>query len=414
MLSFVDAIKQIIADIQVSGGAIIEHSSVAPALTQRLREYAAQKLREVNSGNYTLLEWFNEGLFDEYVRVCGIYLRKIGIVDENTVFNLVEKVIDIKTYGKCRATYQTHNFEGNLIAALVEVWERNGDEQTIAYTFAKDRWLISWDYQNSHWNVTGLGRLFLELSPVQAVTFLLGVDSLFSTSRYDFRHINPDLLREEFNTKFDSQNILQLMPPQQDILFRLGVLRERDEYDPEKIRLTPLGKVVVERVLSEDNPLRDAAKSLIESEEIGDTYKGSSSELYRVLEVVSKHELIDDANRQSIETSIKLYQDGKYQDSLRVMYPSIEAIVNMMLIRARKQPGDFNGLTRKLQWLEQQKIIPIDVSSAGEIITGRNKIVHGNFTPPDDYVFPLCLLALRYLRRLLAEYRFNADVEATG
>lgn len=419
MLNFVEAIKQIIADIQVNGGAIIEHSSVAPDLTQRLREYAVQKLREVDSGDYTLLEWFNEGLFDERIRVCSIYLRKIGIVDESTVFKLVtktiDKIIDISLFNEYRQIHQNRSFEGNLIAALFEVWLSNGDEQTKTYTFAKNRWLISWNYQDSCWNVTGLGRLFLELSPVQSVTFSLGIDSLFCTGSYDFCYVNLDLLRENFNLKSGNQYIPKLMRSHRDILFRLGVLKvQNEEDDPEEIRFTPLGKVVVERILSEDNPLRDAAKSLIESEEIGDSYKGSSSEISRVLEMVSKHELIDNENRQSIEESIRLYKNRKYQDSLRVMYPSIEAIVNIMLIRAKKQPGEFTGLTKKLQWLEQQKIIPNDVSSAAEIIIGRNKILHGNFTPPDDYIFPLCLLAFGYLRRLLVEYRFNAGFESPG
>ena len=91
-------------------------------------------------------------------------------------------------------------------------------------------------------------------------------------------------------------------------------------------------------------------------------------------------------------------------ESLRILFPSIEAIINDMLTNAGEQPTQFRGLVNKAQWLEQHNIIPTDVSNAMEVFTGRNKVVHGNFSPPSDYVFPLCLLAFRYLRRLLTEY----------
>jgi len=415
MLNFVEAIKQIIANIQVNGGALIEHSVPSSLLLQRLREYAVQRLSlKDDYDNYTLIEWFNEGLFDEYVRVCNIYLCKLGMTDEDNVFRLISQVIDISVSDESKINRRPQSFDEGLIFSLIEVWEQLGDEQTLTYTFAKDRWLISWDYQKSCWKITGLGRLFLELSPVQAVIFLLSIDSLFSTSRYDFRHINSDLLREEFRPQPGAEYIPQLMPPHQDILFKLGVVKGRDENYAEKVRLTSLGKVVIDRTLSKDNPLRDAAKSLIESEELGDTYKGVSFEIKDVLEVINNNYLVDDANRNSITTSIQLYQDGKYQDSLRVVYPSIEAIVNTMLIKASEQPERFSGLARKLQWLEQQQLIPTDISSAVEIFTGRNRVLHGNFTPPDDYVFPLCLLAFRYLRRLLTEYRPSISTEVAA
>jgi hypothetical protein len=87
--------------------------------------------------------------------------------------------------------------------------------------------------------------------------------------------------------------------------------------------------------------------------------------------------------------------------------PSIEAIIANMLIRAGEIPNPTDGLKKKAQWLEQHGIIPPDVSSALEMLaTVRNKILHGNFSPPDEeiFVFPLCRLVFPYLRRLLSEH----------
>lgn len=60
MLSFVDAIKQIIAYTQATGGMTIERTSPSPQLLQKLREYAVQRLDEATRA-LSLEESFIEG-----------------------------------------------------------------------------------------------------------------------------------------------------------------------------------------------------------------------------------------------------------------------------------------------------------------------------------------------------------------
>ena len=61
MLSFVDALNELIADTQTTGGAIIEHHRPSPELLQRLREDAFQCLAEVEAEQDVLIDWFTEG-----------------------------------------------------------------------------------------------------------------------------------------------------------------------------------------------------------------------------------------------------------------------------------------------------------------------------------------------------------------
>lgn len=406
MLSFIDSLKQVIADVKVSGGAVIERDSPPPDVLQKLKEFALQRIAETDAPEWTLLEWFTEGFFDEYVRVCWVHLRKVGISDSDLIYRVITKVIDSQLYRESRHWERSEkDFEERLAFSLIDVWEQMGDEQTLIYTFARERWLIAWDYQKSCWKTTSLGELLLELSPVQAATFLLSVDTLFSTGKRDFRHISADVLNEILHPQQESYDYPHLIPLHRDFLTRLGILRECDDYRPDRIELTPVGKIVLNRVLDKDNPLRDAASALIATEEVGDTFKGSATEIRDVVALIGKSELVDDANRESINTGVHLYLSGKHLDSLRVLYPSIEAIINTMLNKAGQQPEQFRGMVAKARWLEQNGYIPPDVSNAVEIFTSRNKVLHGNFSPPEDYVFPLCLLAFRYLRRLLLEYR---------
>lgn len=408
MMTFIDSLKRIVYDAHATGGTVIERSTVDSTLLQKLREHAVQQLAAGTQTKYLLLEWFSEGYLDEYVRVCVVYLRKLGITETSRVFQLIASVINVTLSGGSSKSRGEKDFESNLIDSLIEAWADGGDEQTQKYTFAETRLLISWDYIRSRWKVTGLGRLFLELSPVQATILLLSIDAMFSTGVRDFQHFNIATLKEIYKPQPDSDTWVDLMPLQRFYLLRLGIL-EDDLYESERIGLTPVGRMVLRRVVSTDNPFRDVARTLIETEELGDIYRGSVSEIADLLILINESELIDTANRNSIKTGLELYQANKYLDSLRILYPSIEAIINVMLIKSSERPEQFSGLSRKAQRLEELGVIPSDISSAVEIFTSRNKILHGNFSPSDaEYVFPICLLAFRYLRRLISEYNAKA------
>lgn len=83
MLSFVDSLKQIIAEVQFTGGAIVERNVVPPILLQRLREHAVQRLAKLKESRGILFEWFIEGFFDKSVHACVVHLHKLGIVEDD-------------------------------------------------------------------------------------------------------------------------------------------------------------------------------------------------------------------------------------------------------------------------------------------------------------------------------------------
>ena len=353
MLSFVESLKQIIADVQATGGAVVERSLPSPDLLQRLREYAVQQIATTERAEYHLLEWFTEGFFDEYVRVCVIHLRKLGIMDDEIVYRLITKVIDSSLSGKYPSPSKAQDFDKRLVVSVIEIWDQMGDEQTVAYTFSQERWLIAWDYQKSQWKVTGLGRLLLELSPVQAAIFLLSIDTFFSTGEHDFRHVSADVLRNILHPQTDSEEIPRFMPLHRDILTRLGILREPDDYHPDRIQFTPVGRTVLDRVLSKDNPFRDAARTLIETEELGDTFKGSSLEIKDVLHIVNHSDSLDNTNLESIATSVQSIEKNTALDTIQIF-----------LSYAREDEGKVEKLYQKLSdagfkpWMDKRDIFP--------------------------------------------------------
>src|SRR6266705_923790 len=93
MLSFVDALKRMIADVEATGGAVIERTFPSHQLQQQLREYAIQVLHE-SADNYSVGIGFVEGHFEEQIRACVVHLHKLGILNDDRVYHLLTNVID--------------------------------------------------------------------------------------------------------------------------------------------------------------------------------------------------------------------------------------------------------------------------------------------------------------------------------
>lgn len=414
MLTLTECIKQIITDIEITGGAVIERITPSANLLQELRSYAIQQIRTSTNqhANSIILEWFTEPLFDEYVRVCVVHLHKLGISDDAETSLYIKRVIDGHVSQENLYPPSQHDkqdFDGYMTFSLFEIWEQMGDEQTQAYSHAQKRALIAWDYRRSYWKATSLGRMFLELSPVQAIMLLLSIDTLFSTGRTDLHHINPASLQNVLETHQEATETW-ISASHLNILAQFGILQHwyKDPFsyeDPGRILLTPVGYTILKRVVSDDNPFRDVAQSLIEAEQMGETFHETSSEIQAILLLVSQNELSSVDNQRRIVSSAEQYRNGNYLESITLLYPSIEAILDAMLRKQGQNPLGFNGMQNKAEWLGSRSIIPADVAGAIEVFTGRNKIVHGNYVPPADYVSPLCQLAFRYLRRLLTDYR---------
>lgn len=401
MLSFVESLKHTISHIQHTEGAIIEHALPPDMLLQKLREYAVKQMSVSNTPADIFLEWFTGGLFSEHVRVCFVHLAKLGIVDEETSFKLICKTIDARISGR-NPEPSNRTFDEYLEFSLFEVWDALGDEQTRVYTFAKKRSLIAWNYQQGTWRTTSLGVLLLNLSPVQAATFLLSIDTQFSTGRRDLHHISSNVLYDILSVRGNDEYPEEPSYSHREILTQLGLLIEQDEYTKKSVELSRIGKSVVRRVLAKDNPFRDTVRVLLETEEEGFVFDNPSTEIKELREEISKSTTINEINKGIIITALDLYQQYKYVESLRTVIPSIEYIFDVLLSSANEVPSSFNGMHKKLQKIEQLSLLPRDMTSAIEVITARNKILHGNFTPSqNEYAYPLCMLVFLYMSRLI-------------
>jgi len=418
MLSFTEQLKELIFNIEKSGGSAIQKITPPGDLILKLKSRIIKQLRKETEPlprrvEYFLVEEFNEGFFEEGIRVSLVHLNEMGITDLEEVFeilcNVVDKRLDDILNRNKKHNQHTYNrsisTNDAIIKSIEYVWEEYGSESTILYNFAKQRFLILWDYRINCWKTTGLGRFLLELKPLQAITFLLTIDLSFNTGERDIRHISYNELKtlNESNDKHSTH----IIPLHIEMLKLLGVIRIfSDSYRDYEI--TPLGKAVVESVLAKENPMNEIVTALIQNEEQGINFEGSEKELGELKNQLSS-EMIEKGTRESIENAIALYRKGSYTDSSRIFFPSIESIANQMLSVKGEDPNDhkkFPGLVRKINKLEELKVIPNDLSKGIEIAYSRNKVLHGEYEPLEqEYAYPLCIAAIIYLRRMLKEFQ---------
>lgn len=408
MLSFIERLKDIIYEVEQTGGDPLERLLPSPHLVQQLKAYALKTIEEIPSVQYHrvsgfLLEEFNEGFFDEGIRVSTIFLNRLGITDNKRIEQILKSVVKRRILNWLEPMKDRHfreeseNIEDAIITSVAEIWEDGGTEVTRAYTFSKQRALISWDYRENHWKVTNLGRFFLELNAFQAICFLLTIDICLSTGRHDFHHISRDQLRDIL--ELESERHIHLIPIHRRNLQWMGVLSEG--YYP---NLTLLGRKALEYVLSENNLMMDTVILSLQAEEQGLTYTGLQSEIQK-LESVLGSPLIDEVDRKSIHNALTLCKSGQYLDGLKILFPCIERVINKMLQDMGEQPDRYSGWKKKVDYLESKGVVPPDVAKAIEIITSRNKTLHGQFAPPDpEYAYPLFQMAIIYLHRILSAW----------
>ncbi len=111
---------------------------------------------------------------------------------------------------------------------------------------------------------------------------------------------------------------------------------------------------------------------------------------------------VEPANRISIEKSFELSEGGDFFEAIKVLFPSIEALINKLLVINGRSTMNYGGWKEKINDLEAMGIIPSDAAKMLEVICGRNKTMHGEFTPTNSkFVIPLFTMAVIYLRRIL-------------
>ena len=154
--------------------------------------------------------------------------------------------------------------------------------------------------------------------------------------------------------------------------------------------------------------LQDIIIFLLESEVTGFKYENEIN-VEKFLETINKASILIDDQKDSVKTGVLLYRSGKLLDSLKVIFPILESMLDNSLKKINLNPSELHGLKGKVKRLEEKRLISYKLSIGLEICsTIRNKVVHGNILEEDiDIIEPLYALTLRHIEKLIKELDKN-------
>ena len=417
MFNFTENIKEVIDEIKRGKGIPIKKMSPDDELVLYLKAHLINSIREEGKISRHLSSWIslelNEGFFEEGIRKCLFFLDELNIHEDEEINYVLKKVIEeryiqsrINEKGNYRKDVEFLDF---IVTCTANSWGEYATDKTLTYDYCKQRFLIIWDYRNNCWEVSGLGEIFLDFTPLKAVIFLLSIDLTSSSSEYDREYFSEVALNEllKFKKKKKSErgyyggrifNNLNI-----NTLRKLGVIKGRS---PREIVLTPLGEIAVKEALKEDNPMLEMINTIVQSEEQGVSFEGAASETEELSKLLERNELTESI-ASSIKNGLKLFNERKYLDAVKLFYPAIEGLTNEMLIKEGEEANNhrkFPGLAKKLNKLEDLNVLPPDLTNSINVTFSRNKILHGEYQPTDEeYVYPLCISCIVFLKRMIKE-----------
>nr|WP_319571730.1 hypothetical protein [uncultured Draconibacterium sp.] len=179
-------------------------------------------------------------------------------------------------------------------------------------------------------------------------------------------------------------------------------------------KLIKKGELDEEKKSIEDALNDIAEKDHVHIQSINWTLRISGDEISSINDNV-ENELIKELNilKSSLEENIKTnitsgideYKKQNYVNSVRLIYPTIENISNLILSAKGENPTDrskYKGLQDKIIKLKNLNCIENDLVEAITINKPRNSVLHGQFNPSlNRLVHPLCISSMTYLNEII-------------
>lgn len=123
--------------------------------------------------------------------------------------------------------------------------------------------------------------------------------------------------------------------------------------------------------------------------------------LEEFLALVKKSKILDDEDRSSIKNSTTLFQEKQFQNSLEILFPNIEKVMNRLITNNGGDDSKFHGLANKVEWLGKNNILSKDITRNVDFLRMyRNKIAHGDLSMRPGFAEPACVFAIRWYKLL--------------
>jgi hypothetical protein len=159
VLSFAVNLKELLHSVETTGGSPLQKTVPPPNLVVRLKSHFMDRLREYQTALPRGLQRFlelelNQGSVEEAVRIGLIHLSELGITDEDRVWRVLRDSLEREMYRLAhqeeestpKYSRNSMSLDDAVVTSLDEIWDGLGTELTGFYTYAEQRFLITWEY----------------------------------------------------------------------------------------------------------------------------------------------------------------------------------------------------------------------------------------------------------------------------
>lgn len=419
-IKFVSDLKHTLWNIDTTGGNAAVYVTPNHDLLAKLRRHIFETVGEqdisVGEDDWRNSSFFGDVLdnerFERRIRYCIIRLREFN-VSETEFFAYISQALSIvlersQKYGKTRksqrqSTTTLQSLFVEEIAKCFEIWYYPSD--VFHYDFATEHQLATFDYADYKWKLSSIGHYLLKLSPFEAIVFLCASEIVLGRKGTSSRYLNQQTLERLLNPQ--ASNTQWRHRERYPISLRwYGVM---DTFSEEPA-ITDLGMRILAKVSVNLEGLRETILLLTESEAGGFHYSESADLIKQIKERTRTSKSIVQGQKESIDSAVTLFMNGHYLDSLRLFYSNIEAVLNLALARTGARPEDSSGMKSKIEKLEKEKVLSSKLSTWLEVVTSRNKVLHGNIVEDDaELVKPLFYFIAAFWSRLIEEVDFHFE-----
>lgn len=415
-------LRAALQEVWRSGGRRSLHVNLDQALLDDLRSnfylLASRRPLPLGSPGHALDEFIEADRFERRITYCLIRLREIGVPQEKYVPLLrkalesaVEKLSENGGFG-LDPDYGVSDLDEIIVRRLATCFfPHYYPSHFLHYEILEEHALIFWDDMSDVWRLTNLGKYARELNTFSLLLFLLAIE--FSFSKDTRRGRYPTLgIAESILSGAETENRSGRRNNWPRALRWYGIID--DSFDRRYAALTEFGRQLLVAAVSRYSELRDLILLLTESEHYcisitSQSGKEGGGESVR-LDTLGIERFLTKDQASTFKEVMRLNEAGNHLDALRLVYPLIEATLNAAVSEAGLSLASGSGLRSKIDALVVCGRLPLRLGSWAEIVTSRNKVVHGNIDSTSDLLAPLFTFVAGFFRELLQQLGRNAPV----
>jgi hypothetical protein len=397
-IKFVNELKHTLWSIDTSGGNpavyVTPNHDLLAKLRRHIFETVGSQSISVDEGDWRNSSFFGDIFdnerFERRIRYCVIRLREFS-VSETEFFAYVSQALSIalerfQKYGQGKKSQRqsTATLQSLFVAEIAksfEIWYYPSD-------------VFHYDFAIEH-----------QLSAFEAIVFLCALEIVLGRKGTSSRYLNQQTLERLLNPQASRTHRRQY--ERYPVSMRWYGVMDMFSEEP---AVTNLGMRILAKVSANLEVLRETILLLTESEVGGFHYSESADLINQIKERTRTSKIIVQDQKESIDSAVTLFMTGHYLDSLRLFYSNIEAVLNLALSKMDMRPEDFLGMKSKIEKLEKEKVLSSKLSTWLEVVTSRNKVLHGNIVEDDaELVKPLFYFIAAFWSRLIEEVDFHFE-----